>query len=286
MAICRTTKLALYGLIALCVLTTNVVAKTRADCERSYRPKLGQSGKDVSWEPTPAGLTTAMLQMAKVTAHDRVYDLGAGEGAIVIVAAKQFGATAVGIEYNPDLAQLGQCYVEAEGLADKAKVIEGDIFKTDFSSATVVTLYLVPAINLRLRPTLLDMAPGTRVISHRHMMYEWKPDDQVKRDGELAYLWIVPAKVQGVWTFKEQNGADTFMLTLAQQFQQLTGDLRINGKQSKVTGALHGADITLDLGGGRKLTGKVDKQQMVASVADGHGEKRYVGSGNLSELPK
>jgi SAM-dependent methyltransferase len=273
------------GTLAAFVLTCTslasvgaALAKDRAECERVYRPKFGQPGKDVAWEPTTNALAADMLKLAKTTSRDRVYDLGAGDGAIVIVAAKQFGATSVGIEYNPDLAKLGQCFVEADGVANKAKVIEGDIFKTDFSSATVITLFLVPELNLRLRPTILNFPPGTRVVSHMHKMYEWNWDDEVERDGEHARLWIVPAKVQGTWEFKENKGDGSFKLVLKQQFQVLTGELNLSGQPSAVTGMMRGAEITVDFGGQRKLVGKADNKQIVASVTDARGAKEYVGT--------
>jgi len=277
--------------IALCLLCATVsYSKDRAECERIYKPKFGQPGKDVAWEPTPDALAVDMLKLAKTTGRDKVYDLGAGDGAIVIVAAKQFGATAVGIEYNAELAKLGQCYVEADGVESKAKVVEGDIFKTDFSSATVVTLFLVPELNLRLRPTLLNMPPGTRIVSHMHKFYEWNWDDEIERDGEHARLWIVPAKVAGKWDFKENKGDGAFSLTLKQHFQQLTGDLQLSGQQSVVTGLLRGADITVDIGGQRKLIGKVANTQgvatMIATIADARGTKQYVGTLNSSAPAK
>jgi hypothetical protein len=275
-------KNSLCAVLAL-FLVASATAKDRAECEREYKPKFGQAGKDVAWEPTSTLLAADMLKMAKTTARDRVYDLGAGDGAIVIVAAKEFGATAVGIEYNPDLAKLGQCFVEAAGVADNAKVVEGDIFKTDFSSATVVTLFLVPELNLRLRPTLLKMPPGTRVVSHMHKMYEWQWDDEVERDGERARLWIVPASVQGSWTFKQSGGPtqnnnpDSFTLVLNQEFQMLSGNLQVAAERSKISGKMLGADIALDLAARGKLTGKVEKGRIVATVADGAGKKEYVG---------
>jgi SAM-dependent methyltransferase len=266
--------------VAFCMLAASAVsAKDRAECERAYKPKFGQPGKDVAWEPTLSPLAADMLRLAKTTARDHVYDLGAGDGAIVIVAAKEFGAKAIGIEYNPDLAKLGQCFVEADGVSDKAKVVQGDIFKTDFSDATVITLFLVPELNLRLRPTILNMPPGTRVVSHMHTFYEWNWDDEVERDGEHARLWIVPAKVQGTWEFKEKKGDNAFKLTLKQTFQMLTGDLEYWGQQhSAVNGMMRGAGITVDLGGQRKLTGKVDKKTIVATVTDHRGAKEYVGT--------
>ena len=264
------------GVIFLLNAST-ALAKDRADCDRSYQPKFGQRGKDVSWEPTGSSVAAAMLQLAKTTSRDRVYDLGAGDGAIVIVAAKQFGATAIGVEYDPALARLAQCYIEAAGVADKAKVIEGDVFKTDFSSATVVTLFMTDSVDVALRPTILNMTPGTRIISHNHKMAEWKWDGEVQREGEKAYLWIVPAKVQGTWEFKESKGSDSFTLALQQRFQMLTGSAQVNGKQSSLTGSLSGSDISIDLGGQRKLTGKIDNKEISATVSDGRSARQYVG---------
>lgn len=209
-------------------------AKTRADCEREYTPQRAQDGKDVIWVPTEDTMVVRMLEMAKVTAADKVYDLGAGDGKIPIVAAKRFGATAVGIEYDADLAKHAQCLVEAEGVADLVEIVQGDIFEADFSDATVVTLYLLPELNLRLRPTLLDMPPGTRVVSHSFTMREWQADEFVDTDDGSAYLWIVPAKIGGTWHFHAANDdGDVFEATLEQTFQMLrgsAGDERLTGK--------------------------------------------------------
>jgi 2-polyprenyl-3-methyl-5-hydroxy-6-metoxy-1,4-benzoquinol methylase len=143
----------------------------------AYEPVRGQAGKDVIWIPTPAGLIDKMLSAAKVTPQDRLFDLGAGDGIIAITAARQYGTTSVGIEYNPDMAQFARRKVAEAGMADKVKIITGDIFQEDFSSATVVTLYLMPHLNLKLRPLLLKMKPGTRVVSHAFTMGDWEPDE-------------------------------------------------------------------------------------------------------------
>jgi hypothetical protein len=212
-----------WSLIALLTLALQAHGKTREDCEKSFKPHSGQAGKDVVWVPTSDGLVTRMLEMARVTPNDLVYDLGAGDGKIPIAAARQFGAKAVGIEYNPDMAQLAQCYVEVEGVQDRVRIIQGDIFESDFSDATVVTLYLLPELNLRLRPTLLGMKPGTRVVSHSFLMDDWEPDERsISEDGQ-AYLWIVPADVKGRWTFRREDGKDRFVVDLDQRFQQLHG---------------------------------------------------------------
>jgi SAM-dependent methyltransferase len=196
-------------------------AQTR--CGHLRQPETGQFGKDVVWMPTNDALTAGMLQLANTTKDDRVVDLGAGDGRIPIAAAKDFGATAVGVEYEADLVTLAKCLANAEGVADKVTIVHGDAFKFDFSSASVVTLYLLPELNLRLRPKLLAMAPGTRVVSHSWLMDDWEPDDQISVEGAFAYLWIVPANVAGTWTFVRSDGAERFTVELAQSFQNITG---------------------------------------------------------------
>ena len=144
-----------------------------------YQPVQGQAGKDVIWVPTPEGLIEKMLTTAKVSSQDKVFDLGAGDGIIAITAARKYGAQSVGIEYNPDMAQFARRKVAEAGMTDKVKIITGDIFQEDFSSATVVTLYLMPHLNLKLRPILLKMKPGTRVVSHAFNMGDWEPDERI-----------------------------------------------------------------------------------------------------------
>jgi hypothetical protein len=273
-----TTTRALLCIASLCLFASSAsFARERADCERDYQPKFGQRGKDVPWEPTSGAMAAAMLRLAETTSADRVYDLGAGDGAIVIAAAKHFGATAVGIEYNRNLAALAQCYIEAEGVAQKATVIAGDIFETDFSRATVVTLFLYPKINLRLRPTLLRMPAGTRVVSHVHDMENWKWDDKVELDGRRAYLWVVPAQVKGNWTFKNADGTDEFTLELKQRFQTLSGKLRSKNERINVTGSLRGKNIDLKATDGRQLAGTVEGERIAALVTDDKVAKQYVG---------
>jgi hypothetical protein len=192
-------------------------------CSHLHQPSTGQPGKDVVWMPTTDGLTARMLALAQTAKNDRVFDLGSGDGRIPIAAAKEFGATAVGVEYDADLVALAQCLATAEGVSDRVRIVHGDVFEFDFSTASVVTLYLLPELNLRLRPKLLDMAPGTRVVSHSWLMDDWEPDDQVSVDGAFAYLWIVPAKVAGTWTFARRDGSERFTVELVQSFQNITG---------------------------------------------------------------
>ncbi len=257
--------------VTLLALGTAVDAKTRAECERDYKPQVGQAGKDVIWVPTPDELVNRMLTMAKVTPKDYVVDLGAGDGKIAIAAGKKFGATALGIEYNPDMARLAQCFVQAEGVADKVKIIQGDIFKEDFSKATVVTMYLLPELNMRLRPTILAMKPGTRVTSHQFNMGDWEADETAEIEYRTAYLWIVPAKVEGNWTFREDGGKTTFNVAMTQKFQRVSGDATMGAnKNPLVGGSLRGEEIKFafndDKGQTRTLTGTVRGNEITGTL--------------------
>jgi len=195
---------------------------------QEYRPRYFQYGKDVVWVPTPDELVTAMLDMAEVTPEDYVIDLGSGDGRFVIAAAKR-GTRALGVEYNPDLVELAKRTAEAEGVTAKASFLHGDIFETDFSQATVLAMYLLTSINVKLRPKILEMKPGTRVVSHIFSMEDWEPDQQATVKDRFAYLWIVPAKVAGTWTWKAAPGEAK--LNLNQRFQKVTGSLQIEGKE-------------------------------------------------------
>jgi hypothetical protein len=272
------------ALVVAAVFATGAAdARDRAECERVYKPSVGQSGKDVVWVPTPDELVRKMLSMAKVTPNDYVVDLGAGDGKIAIAAAKQFGATSLGIEYNPDMAKLAQCFVEAEGVTGKAKIVQGDIFKEDFSRATVVTMYLLPELNLKLRPTILAMKPGTRVVSHQFTMGDWEPDETADMDYRSAYLWIVPAKVDGRWTFKDAEGK-SYAVTLTQKYQKITGEVAgAANKQPLVGASLRGAEMRFafndDKGVTRTLAGTVRDDQFTGSLrAAGGGEVKVTGA--------
>jgi hypothetical protein len=204
--------------------------------DETYQPRLRQPGKDVMWIPTPDAMVTRMLEAAKTTRFDTVYDLGAGEGRIPIAAAKQFGATAVGIEYDAKLAALAKRNAERAGVGDKVKIVQGDIFKEDFSKATVVTLYLLPDLNYQLRPQLLAMKPGTRVVSHMWDMGEWEPDEAFGVEGSEAFLWIVPARVAGRWTLRDDKSWEA-EVAITQQFQRIGGTITIRGKTQPLLGA-------------------------------------------------
>lgn len=226
--------------------------------DKEYSPSVGQEGKDVIWVPTPNELIAKMLDMAKLTAQDIHFDLGSGDGRTVIAAAKR-GANATGVEFNPDMVALSVRAAKREGVADKAKFIHGDIFQTDFSKATVITLYLLPSLNTKLRPTILNMKPGTRVVSHAFTMGEWEADETANVDGRTAYYWLVPAKVEGNWRI-EGGGAGT--LALKQEFQKISGD--VGGKA--ITGATLRGDAISFTADGRKYTGRVNGDRMEGSV--------------------
>jgi hypothetical protein len=233
--------------------------------DEKYQPSVGQHGKDVIWVPTPDDLVVRMLETAKVTNKDLVFDLGAGDGKIPIQAARQFGARAVGIEYNPDMAALAKRNAARAGVSDKVTIIHGDIFKEDFSKATVVTLYLLPDLNMRLKPILLKMKPGTRVVSHSFTMGTWEADETiVGANSYYGYFWIVPARIEGQWTI---NGlaAGNAQLKVTQRFQKFEGVITIGGKDYPVTsGRLKGAEMSFE------YRDASNKPQQVIAMVDGN----------------
>ena len=229
----------------------------------AYTPSVGQPGKDVVWVPTSQALADRMLGLAGVTAADYVIDLGSGDGRTVITAAKK-GARALGIEYNPDLVDLSVRAAQREGVAERAQFVKADLFESDFSRATVITMFLLPDLNLRLRPRLLELKPGTRVVSNSFNMGDWDPDDTVTVSVDsgcensycTAYLWIVPARVAGTHRLAQGD------LVLEQTYQKVTGTLSTNGKSVPVQGKLTGNRIVLTAAG-RELRGTVDGNRIV-----------------------
>jgi len=245
-----------------------------------FTPQVGQEGKDVIWVPTPQALVEKMLDMAKLTAQDIHYDLGSGDGRTVITAAKR-GAQAVGVEFNPDMVALSERAAAKEGVSAKAKFINGDIFQTDFSQATVITLYLLPSLNVKLRPTILKMKPGTRVVSHAFTMDEWQPDQTENVEGRTAYLWIVPAPVEGTWRWNGSgNGPKDYEVALHQQFQKVDGSARLDGMTGQLRDVnLRGDQISftvLDADGARRdFFGRVSGNSMQGVVKQPGGEAKW-----------
>ena len=220
-----------------------------------FEPSVGQAGKDVIWVPTPQLLVDAMLDMAKVTPKDYLMDLGSGDGRLVITAAKR-GIRAKGIEYDADMVDLSRRNAEREGVADKATFLKADLFKTSFSEATVITMFLLPALNEKLKPQLLRLKPGTRIVSNSFDMGDWAADQKIHLDDKsgcegycTARMWIIPARVDG--THQTPQGE----LRLKQTYQMLTGTLVTDGKSTPVTGKVMGEDVTLTAAG-RQLRGK------------------------------
>lgn len=212
-----------------------MAALLHAQATDTYKPVVGQAGKDVVWVPTPQELVDTMLDMARVTPQDLLMDLGSGDGRTVITAAKR-GATAMGVEYNPEMVQLSKSNALSERVTEKATFVQADLFTVDLSKASVITMFLLPTINLKLRPTLLDLKPGTRIVSNTFDMAEWEPDDTkvIGPDGCTSWctalLWIVPAKVQGNWKTAQGN------LRITQSFQKITGTLGTTPITGKLTG--------------------------------------------------
>jgi len=233
----------------------------------AFEPKVGQAGKDVIWVPTAQTLVDRMLEMGEVTPEDYVVDLGSGDGRTVISVAK-LGARGHGIEYNPDMVALSKRNAEQAGVAERATFAQADIFESDFSDADVITLFLLPDLNVRLRPTLLDMEPGTRVVSNSFNMGDWTPDEtvEVAQDCESwcrAYKWVVPAKVAGEWTLGEGQ------LQLDQTFQMLTGSLTQEGESHAISDAkMDGRSISFTANGTR-YTGEVAEDNRMTLSPEG-----------------
>ena len=247
---------------------------------QKFEPHVGQAGKDVIWVPTPDEVVDRMLTMAQLVPGDIHFDLGAGDGKIAIAAAKR-GAVATGIEYNADMAKYANERAQAAGVAGvgpgKAMIRQADIFVTDFSKATVITLYLLPTLNMKLRPQILSMKPGTRVVSHSFTMEDWEADEISTLDGRKAYFWLVPAQVGGNWSL--EAGSQRSEIVLEQTFQKINGWVNVSkAVQGGLREArLRGPDIAfafVDASGlRREFTGKVDGKRMEGTFRDAKGQE-------------
>ena len=237
--------------------------------QKPFEPSVGQEGKDVVWVPTPQALVDKMLDIAKVTASDYVIDLGSGDGRTVITAAKR-GARTLGIEYNPDMVELSKRNAEKAGVGAKANFMKADLFESDFSQATVITMFLLPDINLKLRPKILDLKPGTRIVSNTFTMGEWTDDETATVDEKdgctyycTAHLWIVPAKVEGAWQLSRGE------LSLKQNFQMVTGTLKTGGNATPIAnGRLRGDQISFTAGGAQ-YAGRVNGNTIEGTLKGG-----------------
>lgn len=206
--------------------------------------------EEVPFITTPDHVTVAMLEIARVGPRDHVIDLGSGDGRIVITAARRFGATGLGVEIDPQLVERSNAHAAKAGVATRAQFREQDLFKTDLAPATVVTMYLLPDVNLQLRPALLALKPGTRVVSHDWDMADWSPDRTLTLDVpdkkigleklSRVHLWVVPAPVEGLWC-----GSQGAALQLTQQFQHAQGRATLARASTQVWGHLDGATLHL-----------------------------------------
>jgi SAM-dependent methyltransferase len=259
MRISSTTRSVLAALI-VSLLGTGLIAQQKPSAP--FEPTVGQAGKDVIWVPTPDALVAKMMELGKVTPQDYVIDLGSGDGRTVIAAAKR-GAKALGVEYEQKMVDLSKQRAAAAGVGDKAQFVKADLFEYDFSQANVLTMFLLPSINMQLRPKILDMKPGTRIVTNSFDMEDWKADksETVTADCNnwcTAHMWIVPAKVEGVWQLPQGT------LTLKQQFQEITGTLG----SAAIQGELTGAQISFKVGNDH-YTGQVDGNTMKGTLAGG-----------------
>ena len=244
--------------------------------QKPYEPQVGQAGKDVIWVPTPDEVVDRMLRMAQTTKDDYVVDLGAGDGKIAIAAARKFGARSLGIEYDADMARHAQGNVEKAGVAGRARIVRGDIFASNFSDATVVTMYLLPGLNMKLRPTILAMRPGTRVVSHSFTMEDWEADEISSMDGRRAYFWIVPANVHGGWSL--ETGSERNEIVFEQKFQKITGTVGLGHTQGGLRDPLlrgfHISFAWVDNNGvQRQYTGRVIGGRMEGSYRGDNGSE-------------
>ncbi len=244
-------------LLVLCLVPAAGLAQT---AERPYEPTVGQEGKDVVWVPTPHVLVEKMLDMAQVTPQDYVMDLGSGDGRNIIAAAKR-GARALGVEYNPDMVELSRRIAAKEGVADKARFVQGDMYEADLSQATVLALFLLPENLNRLAPKFLALRPGTRIVANHFGIDGWDPDETGRADGECgswctSLLYIVPAWVAGTWRLPQGE------IRLEQNFQKLSGTLSSGGTRTPITnGRLRGDQVSFTAAG-VNYTGRVTGDAM------------------------
>lgn len=269
LSLARSMRLATAACLAICLTQPAALAQP---APKAPRPVVGQPGKDAIWVPTPSALIEMMLDLAKVTATDRVIDLGSGDGRAVIAAAKR-GASARGIEFDANLVAVATANAAKEGVADKARFERADMFATDFSDATVVVLFLLPELNIKLRPSILNMKPGTRVISNTFEMGGWLPDqvESLREECDFffckALLWIVPAKVDGEWTIETNGNAGK--LSLKQQFQTFSGTITSGDAIVPITDGRLMADELTFTAGGIAHSGKVRGDMIEGTTTSG-----------------
>lgn len=233
---------------------------------------------DVPYVSTPPGVVDRMLELAEVTSHDYVIDLGSGDGRIVIAAARDYGARGFGVDIDPRRIEEATLNAERAGLSDRVDFRVEDLFETRIEDATVLTMYLLSSVNRQLKPRILEeLQPGTRVVSHAFSLGDWEPDQHEQVEGKDVFLWIVPAQVEGAWTL--QDGDTTMTLDLTQNFQYLRGTATADGRTDRITsGRIEGETIsfTLDRGMGeqRSFSGRVEGDRIhPVGQGDWHAER-------------
>jgi hypothetical protein len=220
---------------------------------------------DVPYVPTDQETVNAMLDMAKVGPDDFVIDLGSGDGRIVVSAARR-GARGFGVDLNPQRIKEANANAERANVTDKVKFYNQNLFDTKIGDATVLTMYLLPSVNLQLRPRLFtELKPGTRVVSHDFDMGDWQPDNQTDLGRDQVFFWVIPVQVGGNWTIK--SGSDSYKVSLQQKYQRISGTAS-GGEGGNLDGKLLGNEVTFTLGG-KKYTGKVDDKGTMSGTAEG-----------------
>jgi hypothetical protein len=225
---------------------------------------------DVPFVPTPPEVVERMLQMVDVRPDDFVIDLGSGDGRIAIAAAGK-GARALGVDIDPQRVREAHENARKAGVEGKVTFRRENLFDTRIGEATVLTMYLLPDVNMRLRPRILDeLRPGTRVVSHAFDLADWKADQHAEIGHRRIFMWVVPAKVAGRWRL--ESGTESFTLTLEQRYQTIEGSAQIGGMTVQISnGVLHGTEIAFALPDGRRFHGRVagDRMESLPSATGG-----------------
>jgi len=258
-----------WSLLAASTLVWALAAPVDAHAQDAatsgYQPTVGQEGKDVVWVPTPQTLVEEMLNIAQAKPGEFLIDLGSGDGRTVITAARR-GLRALGIEYNPDMVELARRNASQAGVDELASFQTGDLFEADLSQAQIITMFLLPSINEQLKPHLLELAPGMRIVSNSFNMGDWDADQSTVVTEQCssyctALLWIIPAQVAGTWRLGDQT------LTLTQQYQMLGGTL---GQTGLSDARMDGATISFTVAGVRYV-GTVADDKMTGRIEGGAG---------------
>lgn len=266
-------KTATFRAVALAALVSAALGATQAQAQIKLETPSVPRTPDVIFVPTPQPVVDAMLRLASVQPGEMVYDLGCGDGRAVITAARDFQAKGIGVDIDPQRISESRQNAQTAGVTDRVEFKQEDLFQMNFSDADVLFLYLLPTLNVRLRPRILDETkPGTRVVSHAFSMEEWEPDERTTVAGKTVYFWVVPAKVAGEWRVTLPSGEEA-TLSLTQEFQKVTGSLKTKDRSSPLSDAkLKGSTLTFRFGNGADAGEgelKLDGSQLTGEVKRG-----------------